>query len=312
MGKSFAAQRAQIGVELTTGTAVPATRKLNSGALTLTPKRETGKIEPGGQFLTRALYEKYASTEGTFEGTPCFRDLRYLLALAFGEPETEEVQPGAYQHRFTLKTNRPTWTAEYGDAQHNSVATSLLATGIKFEWGSNSGDSNVTVNLVGGPLVDADDPRTEATADEDPIPVIASKVEVRVASDQTALGAGLISEALRSTIALSDLATVTRYLGGGVGVTPTRASATYELVAEATPRVRELRATDQVRYVNVATVGPDLPGTTTPSLLQIDFTAQVAEEDRGESDSVYAETLKMEIVTAGGFEPTITLVTDQP
>jgi hypothetical protein len=310
---AFAEQRAQLGVETTVGSAVPATRRLASGTLTIADKRETEKITPSGEYWTSLVYQKHEHTEGSFEGTPCYRDLRTLLALALGEPETIELDEGAaYEHTFTLQSARPTVTIEYGDELHGSRATGVFASSLELEWSAGSGDSKISMDLVGGPLEDYVTLTEDAEAVQ-PLPIIAETVRVYVDSHPESIGTTQLTETLGVKVQLGDIAALVRYLGAPPGRVNTRPSATVELVAEATTRARELRATEQVRYVRIEATGVELPGATVPASLTIDLAAQTADHSRGEEDAVYAVTANLEVVKpADNFVPRFTLVTDQP
>jgi hypothetical protein len=310
MSKAFADQRAQIGVESVTGTAVAATLRPRSGSLTLNPKTTTGTIEPGGEYWLAGTYLKEEHTEGSFEGIPDIREMRPLLDLIYGPASAIEPEPGANICTYQLAPTRPTWTVEYGDQQHTSRAAGVFATGYKLEWGASSGDAKFTVDLVGGPLEDGVEPSTMVTT-TDPLPITAADVRVYVDNSELTIGTTQLLGLLKTTVSLSNLAQLTQYLGTGPDQTNLRPSTSVELVAVAGTRVRELRDTAAVRYVRIEWFGPLIAGTATRASLRMDMAVQSTEQARGETDAVYAATMTWAIVAANGFIPTVTLTTDQ-
>lgn len=130
-------QRQQIGLEVTPGTAVAATRRLGSMSINMGISTESAMFRPRGtKFATvQALNQEW--TEGDLEGQPTYDEVIYALAGAVGTPVTSQIMDGgsptgAYQHVFTPSSSEldvpKTFTLEQGDATQAERISHILIT----------------------------------------------------------------------------------------------------------------------------------------------------------------------------------------
>ena len=89
--RSSVAQVQQIGVEVTPGTAVAATRRL--GAMTLTPSinAETDPYRPQGSKFPTVMTMNREWTELAMEGKPTYEEVVYPLAMVGTAPVVTEL-----------------------------------------------------------------------------------------------------------------------------------------------------------------------------------------------------------------------------
>lgn len=140
MPRATIAQRVQIGVEATPGTAVPANRLLQALGIEKSIEIEANQFKPAGfKFPTISVVGK-EWVEAELSGTPTYTELIYPFSSILGYQSPTQVNPPtgvAYQWIFEPKANAPdsvrTFTVEQGDGTNNERFTYGLVT----EFGMN-------------------------------------------------------------------------------------------------------------------------------------------------------------------------------
>lgn len=316
--RSAHAQRAQVGQEAISGQAVPATKALSSGSLTITPKVTTERIRPAGNDFDSLVYEKDSRSTGKFEGIPSFTELKDLLTVTYGRPTTTPSEDEVvYKHEFVLG-DRPTWTVEYGEVGQDGDAfraTGVMVKEAQFEF-TSSGDSKMSLDLEGGAVVDGQT-LTPAAEEVTARPLLAKNMTVYVDASLANIGKTELDGTLKSEVKLGSIADLVRFFGSSAAVR-TAPDATVKLVSIADVAGRAFLngiKTSRVHYIRVEVTGADIAdaANATAEVLRFDFAAQCEEHDRGEEEAVYCATNTFRVVQdASGFSHRVTLVTDQP
>lgn len=304
---------AQSGHETTPGTAVAATAKFGSVAVTIDPKVDTDSITPQGEKFATAVYRKHDYSEGKFDGVPCFTELGTILRWAYGDPAAAvAVGTGAWEHEFTIGSGAPR-TVEFGDGTNCASAAGVFVAGIDFAWGRNSGDAKVSGKLIGG-LWDDSDTITAGLTAPAAQPIEAGMVSVYVDDSWATLGTTVLSDTLSIAVKLDDLRDADWRLNAALpsiaGSVAKAPKAEIEIVAEATASGRALLAalrSGVTKYVRVEAVGAAV-GDTGFNTLLLDFAVKAADHSREDADGVYTVKATLQVVTdSAGHNHTATL-----
>ncbi|MDW8006430.1 MAG: hypothetical protein RMJ05_06895 [Thermomicrobium sp.] len=192
MPRASIAQRVQIGVETTPGTAVPANRLLQALGIEKSIEIESAQFKPAGfKFPTISVVGK-EWTEAELSGTPTYTELVYPLASILGYQAPTQLNPPtgtAYEWIFEPKANAPdtvkTFTVEQGDGTTNERFTYGLVT----EFGMNI--SREEIEIEGTMLGKRIERVSSLTANPTAIrlePILPTQISVYLDTSHTALG----------------------------------------------------------------------------------------------------------------------------
>lgn len=132
-------QTVQLGVETTSGTAVPANKKLQSMAIEPGIKAEVQTFKPTGSKYAAVAALSKEWIEAKVSGQPVYDEIIYPLAGIFGAPTTTTPTGGTLsrQHVFSSNTSSSdpgkTFTIEQGSAEraHRFAYALMTAFGMK-------------------------------------------------------------------------------------------------------------------------------------------------------------------------------------
>jgi len=159
---SSIAQVVQIGVEVTPGTTVPATKKLVSLSLEPSPDMSVSTFKPAGQKYTTTAILNRESTKIAVSGIPTYDEIIYLLnsVLCAGVITTPATGVTARLHTFAPSSTLPdvvkTYSVEKGDAAKAYKMAYMLFTGFGLDIGKDdvtlSGTAIAKAIVTGGAL----------------------------------------------------------------------------------------------------------------------------------------------------------------
>lgn len=185
-------QRVQIGVEVTPGTAVAATRRLQSAEISISPDGGVQVIRGAGAKwpALAALGKEFAG--GSLDGAPTYTELVYFLAGILGDPTITPVvgATAAYDWEWDIETydvqDAKTLTIERGSNLQAERTTGAVLTGLGIEYNrdelSLSGDMLARAFETGFTLTAA------GVTDLPLVPVLPREIDVYL--DDTAAGLG--------------------------------------------------------------------------------------------------------------------------
>ncbi|WP_164700855.1 hypothetical protein [Modestobacter sp. KNN46-3] len=310
--KTAVEQVAQVGIEATAGVAAAATWRPRTETITIQPQVETAEVRPSGSYYVASTYLNAESSSGSASGAVNLTSQLRFLALALGAPATAEtvLDSGVFAHTFVMQSDRPTWTVEYGDAQHASRASFVYATSYELEFGRNSGTSTFSMSLGGGQFSDGVALTTAGVTELADEIVPALRVSVFADTSLATLGTTKLDNALAVKFSLTDLRAGKQYLDADkpsiskvVNTAPTAAvELTVEADAPGRDWVRKLRE-GEVTYLRLHAAGDG------GHELTIDAPVMVsAVQERGDEENVYVAKYTLRVVKTADFELTATLV----
>lgn len=125
-------QRAQLGVESTPGTAVAATKQLQSLSFNLAANIETQRIRPEGSKSPTVQTVGREWTNVPISGTPTFDEQIYAWASVLCKPTPTTVTAGVYEWLFSMQNfaadTTATFTIEHGSAERAARAKGVQLT----------------------------------------------------------------------------------------------------------------------------------------------------------------------------------------
>lgn len=196
--RSSVSQRTQVGLESTPGTAVPASRTLQSLTVELNPSVESKAFRPRGYKYATVIAANKEWSEGDLEGTPTYDEIVYPLASVFGKPgnpvavQDGATPTGAYMWTFDTATSAPdlpaTFTIEQGDGDHAERATFVTFTDFgldisRDEIGVSGSAIGTALDRTLGSLTLGATPVAE-----DLVPILPGQVCVYASADPETLG----------------------------------------------------------------------------------------------------------------------------
>lgn len=196
--RASVAQRTQVGLEATPGTAIAATKVLQSLTVELSPEVDSQAFRPrGGKYATVVAANRESST-GSLEGVPTYDEVVYPLAGVFGRPESPvsvmngATASGAFLWTFDtanyVADEPATFTVEQGDATLAERAT--FATFTDFGLSFSRDEVGVSGEVIATALERGLALTTGASAvANDLVPILPGQVCVYVSDDPETLGA---------------------------------------------------------------------------------------------------------------------------
>lgn len=208
--RSTITQSVQIGVEVTPGTAVAATKRLGSMGFNMGPQTEFTALRPIGQ--------KYASlqilgkewAEADLEGSPVYTELPYAFASFINSPSVSQVMDGAtptgaFQWTFQSNTygddSPKTFTVEQGSSFRAHRVSNCILTEYSMEW------SREEIELSGTWLARAIEDGITLTANPTMLPQIPVKpadLSVYLDDDAASLGTTKMTRVLKGEFTVED------------------------------------------------------------------------------------------------------------
>lgn len=308
--RATVAQRTQIGLEDTPGTAIAAAKVLQSLSVALSPSVESTPFRPRGYKYPTVVAANREWSTGDLEGVPTYDEVVYPLASVFGKPEAPvqimdgEDPTGAFMWTFQTNSNAPdspaTFTVEQGDANH--VARATFVTFTDFGLAFSRGEVGVSGSVIGTALDRTGALTVGATAvATDLVPILPGQVCVYVSEDPETLGD--VSTHLPTVVSVEPS------VGGKFGpvwflnclvngfsdvVEQAEPDFTLDLVAEANAAGMswaDLFRTGATRFVRIEATGPQIAAGVEGSNYRLTWDLAVKVQEPGtysDEDGVYA------------------------
>jgi hypothetical protein len=197
-------QRAQIGIETTPGTAVAATKQLQSLEVSVGPKLNVRMTRPAGYKVSTLAAPGKEWVEGRAQGQMTYTEIVYLLASVFTPVTPVQVNaPGGQAYRWTFAPSATseqafqTYTLEYGSPVRAHRMAHTVFTGLTLTF--NRENCEVTAPFMARALEDPFTLTTSGVSALALMPVLGTQVSFYVADTP----AGLSNTANKLTRAFS-------------------------------------------------------------------------------------------------------------
>lgn len=342
MARQTSTQAVQIGLEAVAGTAVPATKSLQSLSVTLNPQVESSAFRPKGSKYPTVVTANKEWAGGDLEGTPTYDEIVVPLSSVLTQATVSEVMDGAtptgaYRWVFDPASqgadDPAIFTVEEGDSTQAERMTHGLVTDFDLEM--NRGEVSMGGSMIGQRI----ETGVALTADPDPlavdlVPIQPGQVCVYVADTVAGLESapGVSNAAARQGTALS----VHPSIGGrfdpvwylncvlesfGTYVEAPEPDFTVEYMVEANAAGLEWLdrfRTGATQFVRIEATGPAIysDGDTTVNYrLTWDFAVKTLEPgEKSDEDGVYAIQPTLQVVhdAAWGKASQVTVVNTVP
>lgn len=316
--RSTVAQRTQIGLETTPGTAVAANKVLQSLTVELSPEVDAQAFRPRGSKYVTVVAANKEWSSGDLEGVPTYDELVYPFAAIFGKPAAPvAIMDGATAtgaHAWTFETNSAapdlpaTYTIEQGDADLAERASFVTFTDFGLDYSRDTID--VSGSVIAGQLERGVEltPGALAVA-TDLVPILPGQVCVYVSDDPETLG--------EAGTHLPTVISVNPSVGGKYGpawflnclvngfsgiVEQAEPDFTVELVAEANEdgmAWADIFRSGATRFVRIEATGPQIAEGVQASAYRLTWDLAVKVLNPGEysdEDGVYAVGPELQVV----------------
>lgn len=317
MARSTVSQVVQIGVEATSGTAVPANKRLGSLSIALSPEVESRPFRPRGVKYPTVVAANKEWASGDLEGTPTYDEIVYPLAGVLTTPVVSQVMnggtpTGAYLWEFDPSSTEAdvprTFTVEQGDATHAERAAHVLFSDFGMAF------SRDEVTLSGTAVARALERGITLTAAasavaEDLVPILPGQVCVYVSDTVAGLGdeASHLETGLSVEPSLGGRFSPVWYLNcredsWSTYVEGSEPDASVDFVAEANAdgiAWADRFRTGETVFIRVEATGPEVaPGVAASAYrLTMDYAVKVLEPGaQSDEDGVYAVHPSLQIV----------------
>jgi hypothetical protein len=310
----------QIGVETTSGTTVPANRRLTGAALSLGPEVDIKKYRPSGfKFPTVSSLAK-EWTSGRIEGPVTYTELVYFLnsvvksvnATGAGTDKTWTFSPATYGND-TVRT----FTVEHGDSVTAVRFNHCMVTGLGMRFDRSGAE--LTGDFI-GKAITSGITLTASPSDIAMMPVMVPDIAVKIASTQAGLTAApildrVIAAEWNLTSRFAPVWTLNRSLSYAASVETEpnlEVQFTIQANADGMAYLADMRTGD-TKFLRIEAIGPVIGAGPATYKLQIDTAVKVTDvgefEDR---EGVYALQYSMDGFhsTAWGRATEITVVNE--
>lgn len=296
--RSTVSQVVQIGVETTPGTAVAASKQLQSLSLSPSPSIDIREFRPQGKKYPTVQAAGKDWSEGDVEGAATYDEIVYPLASVLGTPviSTPGDAPTARQWVFnpssTVEDTPKTYTIEVGSAVRAHRVAYGLFTELELEF--NREEVNLGGSFIGTQLQDGI-ALTGSPTELPVVPILGSQVDVFMDATSGALGTTKLTRLLGGTWNIGDrfnpFWVVDSSKASWAGHVETAPNATMETTVEADSQgmgmLADVRA-GTTRFIRLQAQGAIIGGATR-YLLQIDMAMKAQEPEIGEDeDGIYA------------------------
>lgn len=200
--RSTIAQVQQIGVEVTPGTAVAATKRLGAMSLVPTPNPETDPYRPAGVKFPTVMSLNREWAEIAMDGRPTYEEIVYPLAMVGSAPVVTAIMDGgtptgAYNWTFDISSTAAdspkTVTLENGQSgvQAEKYAHAMLAA---FSLEVSRAEASMSGSGFAQAAVTGITPTPALTLPADLTPILPGQFSVYMADTQAALSSGGVSD----------------------------------------------------------------------------------------------------------------------
>lgn len=192
-------EKTQIGVEVTSGTSVAATKILTASQITPGIKISTQAYRPSGYKSNTLIVKGKEWTEASLAGPLTYTEIIYWLASIFSAPAAA-VNPAntptatAFQWDFNITDSAPDIVKTYTIEQGSSARSKKFSYGALTSWGftANRDSVQMTGSLLGQLMTDNVAMTSLTSAAEiSLIPVLPQHVNLYIASTQAGLAAAV-------------------------------------------------------------------------------------------------------------------------
>lgn len=316
-------QNVQIGVETVHGTAVPATKRLQSIGIEPSVSVEKDNFRPiGSKFSALSTLGKEWA-QASITGRATYTELQYLLSSVVGTAVTSTPAAGATQWQFTPSTRADdapkTFTVEHGSGVRSDRFTYGLVTEIGMNFSRSS--IEVTGSMLARAIEDGV-AMTSTGVDALPlIPVLPTEVTVYLDDTAVALGTTKLTRMISGTFTLGGrfgpvwvLDAANPSFVNHIETEPSlNASLTLQADNQGMALLETLRKGDS-KFLRIEAIGPVIAGGTENYRLTLDLACKISDTGGfSDQDGVYAIEFTALGVHDGVWDKAmqITLVNDQ-
>lgn len=312
---SSISQVTQLGVEATAGTAVAATKRLQSISVKPGVKTKQNTFRPEGQKYPSLVTLGKEWTESSLDGVPTYDELLYVLAGVFCVPTTTELMDdvtstGGYQHVFSPSNTAADTIKTYTIEKGNATLARRSAYNLVNEFGLKWSREEVTIDgALLSQAIEDDHDLTSSGVDTLPlVPMEAGQIDVYLDTTSAGLGTTQLTHAYSGEFSIKDRFgpswTLNSSLTSFAEHVETEPSVGLTLLLAADAQgmglLANMRAGD-TRFVRVQWTGPQIYDMTSGDdivyLFQLDMAVRVLEpKPWDDEDGVYAIEWPFQIV----------------
>lgn len=192
--RSTIAQRVQVGVETTPGTAVAASKNLLALSIELAVGSDSHMFKPRGAKYNTIIYNGKEWADADVSGDATYSELQYLFASLVGTPTVAQLMDSAtptaaYKWTFVSNTfgadSFKTYTVEQGDGTYAHRSANFVITGATIEFSRDE----VTIDGEGyGAAIETGITLTASPTSIDTVPVQPTQLSVYLDTSAANLG----------------------------------------------------------------------------------------------------------------------------
>jgi hypothetical protein len=315
-------QQAQVGVESTPGTAVPANKLLTSLGFDPSPNLNFAEFAPPGFKFNTVVALLQEWTQSGLTGYPTYSEIVYALASVLDNPTpttASGVSTWIHQPKSSLPDTVATFTIERGDG----VQAERVTNGIITEFGISFSrtQSQLSGSMLGKAL-ETGITLTAAPTAIDLIPILPTQVDVYIDPTTNAFGTTKLTRCLSAAFNIQNrfgpLWVLNSTLSSFVTTVELKPRATLEVSLEADAVGMSFLADARVgtkRKMRIKATGPNIGVSSTPHLFQLDAYVEVAATGGlRDQDGVYAANYTFSVVNdaTAGLAMTVTVKNGTP
>lgn len=291
-------QNVQIGVEATPGTAVAATKRLQSIGIEPNISVETSPFRPiGSKFNALSTLGK-EWVEASLTGRGTFTEIIYPLSSVISTATMSSPEVGAHQWSFSPNTrdddNPKTFTIEHG----SSVRADRFSYGIVTELGMSFNRDNIEItgSLMGRAIEDGITMTSGGVTSPDLVPILPTQVSVYLDDTAAALGTTKLTRMISGEFSLGSrfgpvwvLDAANPSFVNHIETEPDL-STTLMLQADSVGMglLNTLRNGD-TKFLRIEAIGANIGATATPYRFTLDIAVKVSDTNGfSDQDGVYA------------------------
>lgn len=310
-------QVVQIGVESTPGTAVPATKRLQSLTVSLGPKLDVRMTRPSGYKVATIAAPGKEWVEGRAQGQLTYTELVYLLSSVFKTVTPTQVNaPGGLAYKWTFapsvssEEQFKTYTLEYGSAVRAERVAHVLFTGLSVSF--NRENCEVNAPFIGMAMEDPFTLTSTGVSAIELMPVLGTQLSLYVADTPAGLSntANKLTRAFSAEFSVDDryepLWVVDAAKQSFVTVSEKPAAPTLKFTVEADAAGMALLPVARqgdTRFVRIEAIGRTIDATPpTPYRLTLDVAVKITGvSDFKDEQAVVALDYECEVVYDAGW-----------
>lgn len=292
-------QRVQVGPEVTPGTAVAATKRLQSADISLSPDGGISVFRGAGAKFPAIASIGKEFAGGSLDGTPTYTELVYFLSMLLGPATIVQVgADNAWDWTWDIETydvqDPKTFTVERGSSVQAEQAAGMALTALGIEYSRDeltlSGDAIAQAFTTGFTLTAA-----PPVVDLDLVPVLPKQVDIFLDDTAAGLGTTKLLRVLAASWELGDrfgaLWPLNSALPSYAALYEIEPSADVSLTMEADATgmglFSEMRAGD-TRFLRIGSSGGVIDGTSNYEM-EVDLAVKIDDiPDFSDEDGIYA------------------------